>query len=338
MSPTQWSNRPVLVTGGAGFIGSHLTEALVSRGARVRVADNLVRGRLESLESVQGQIEFLQTDLTHAESCQAACAGMHTVFHLASKVGGIGYYMQRPGEVYTHNLLMDNLMSVAARAAQVQRYLFSSSAHVYPRHLQATQDAAPLRESDASPADPVISYGWAKLASEKLLEYQNAEDSHMRTAVVRIVGAYGERQDIQLDTASAIPAFCRRAVEFPKLSPFTMKGEGRETRSYCFVTDVVDAMIRCVEKLETIPHIGPVNLGSEGRVSIGELARRVIQISGKPIAIQHIPTPESGIRGQAVACDLLHATLDGWKPKVDLEEGLQRVYNDVSQRLNGGGG
>jgi nucleoside-diphosphate-sugar epimerase len=333
-----WSGKKVLVTGGAGFIGSHLVERLVRMKCSVRVADNLVRGRLENLSTVQKQIEFMQCDLTIKENCLRACEGQDIVFHLASKVGGIGYYMQKPGEVFTNNILMDTEMSVAARQCGVSRYLFSSSAHVYPKSLQTREDSPALKEPDASPADPAISYGWGKLISEKMLQFQNIEDKSMRTAIVRIVGAFGERQDIDLATSSAIPAFCRRAVEFPARSPFTMMGEGKETRSYCYVGDVVTGMVLCIEGLELLQEIGPLNLGTEGRISIGELAREVIRISGKDIAIQTVEAPESGIRGQAVDLSLTKKVLGGWKPEVSLSEGLRRTYSDIEQRLNAGEG
>ncbi len=330
------ANKRILVTGGAGFIGSHLAKRLAADGAKVRVADNLCRGRLSNLAPVQGQIEFMKEDLTRAEACARVCAGMEIVFHLASKVGGIGYYMQKPGEVYTNNVMMDTQMQIAARELGVKRYLFSSSAHVYPKRLQADENSAPLKEADAYPADPAISYGWAKLVTERLIHYQNQEGSAVRTAVVRIVGAFGENQDIDLSTASAIPAFCRRALEFPGKSPFTMFGEGRETRSYVYVGDVVEGMIRCVEALADRPVIEPMNLGNEGRITIGELARMIVAVSGKPITIKSLPAAESGIRGQAVDCTLSREILSGWTPAVSLRDGILKTYQNIEARLRAG--
>lgn len=336
MTNTFWNDKKVLVTGGAGFIGSHLAHRLVKLGSKVRVVDNLARGREENLTAIRKDIDFIRADLTIADNCARACANQQVVFHLASKVGGIGYYMQRPGEVYTNNILMDTLMSVAARQEGVEKYLFSSSAHVYPKHLQTKEDSAPLKETDAYPAEPAISYGWGKLASELTLQYQNVEDPSMRIAIVRIVGAYGERQDIHLETASAIPAFCRRAIEFPKRSPFTMYGQGLETRSYCFISDIVDGLLLSIEGLQQHQTIGPINLGVEGRISIGEIARKVVEISGKNIEIKNIPAAESGIRGQAVDCALTKKLLNGWQPKVSIDEGLKRIYQDIHQRLEAG--
>ncbi len=332
-----WQGKKVLVTGGAGFIGSHLAIKLVELGAEVRVVDNLSRGRKEYLEPVADQISFIQDDLTSPQACDKACAGMEIVFHLASKVGGIGYYMKKPAEVYENNLVMDSHVFISARKAGCERFLFSSSAHVYPKHLQATYDSAPLKEVDAYPASPAISYGWAKLMTERMIQYQQEEGCQMRTAVVRIVGAYGENQDFGLETGSVIPVFCRRAIEFPKRTPFAMLGQGKETRSYCYVGDVVDGMVHCIRKLSDVKEIKPINLGAEGRISILEIAKLVIETSGKQIEINHLPAIESGIRGQAVDMSQAKVEIPGWSPKVKLHDGIARVYRDIAQRLKSGG-
>ncbi len=332
-----WRGKKVLVTGGAGFIGSHLSERLVQLGARVRVVDNLVRGRLENLASVADAVEFIKGDLTSEEMANRACAGMEIVFHLASKVGGIGYYLKCPAEVYENNLIMDAHVFKAARLAGCLRFLFSSSAHVYPKHLQSEYDSPPLKEAAAYPANPAISYGWAKLATERLIQYQNEEKTTMQTAIVRIVGAFGERQDFGLDTGSVIPVFCRRAIEFPGRSPFTMLGKGNETRSYCYVGDVVEGMIQCVLRLSVVQKIPPINLGTEGRVSILEVAKLVIGLSGKEIGIEHLPAMESGIKGQAVDMSRAKVEIPEWSAKVSLRDGILKAYRDIELRLRRGG-
>lgn len=328
-----WRGKKVLVTGGAGFIGSHLTIKLVDMGAQVRVVDNLIRGKLEFLKPVADRIEFIREDLTSASVCESAVKGMEVTFHLASKVGGIGYYMKRPAEVFENNVLMDSQVVLAAKNSGCERLLFSSSAHVYPKHLQSHYDSPPLEEGDAYPANPAISYGWAKLMTEKLIEYQQEEGCDMRTAVVRIVGAYGENQDYGLDTGSVIPVFARRAIEFPHRTPFTILGEGKETRSYCYVGDIVDGMLQCVQRLSDVREIKPINLGNEGRVSILDVARLVIEISGKKIDIHHLPAMESGIKGQAVDLARTKVELPEWSPRVKLSEGIARAYSDIERRL-----
>jgi nucleoside-diphosphate-sugar epimerase len=329
-----WKKKRVLVTGGAGFIGSNLTERLVQLGAVVRAVDNLERGKIENLGSVIERIEFLQRDLREKEVCHRACQGIEIVFHLASKVGGINYYLQKPGEVILQNALIDTSMLDATLRNGVKRYVYASSAHVYPLHRQLTPDAPALLEEDALPAHPDLSYGWAKLLGEKQVEYAMAQGIEMRAAVLRLVGVYGKNQDLDLATGSAIPVFIRRAIEYPHRGPFVIRGTGEETRSYCYVDDVLDGLLQAAETLDQHTLLGPLNLGSEGRVKMGDLAQQVINISGKKIELHKDSSVSTLIWGQAVDCTKARKLLVRWQPRVSLEEGLRRTYHDVESRMS----
>jgi len=328
-----WSGKSVLVTGGAGFIGSHLTRALVAAGARVTVIDNLERGSKEALRAVWAEIGFNQVDLLDQQAAIRVCSGQDAVFHLASKVGGIGYYTRRPFEVIEANLQMDGNVLGAVLAHEVPFYFYASSAHVYPIELQGDAEAPPIREDQALPAHPELSYGWAKLMGEKCIEYAIAEGRSLRAAIARIIGAYGPNQNCDLATGSAIPVLIRRAIEYPRLSPFRVLGTGKETRSYCFVEDIVAGIMTSTEQLTDQPCVGPFNLGAEGRVSIGELARTIVEISGKEIAIEFDSSHPTRIWGQALDCSLAARLLGGWRPAVGLREGLQVCYRDIERRL-----
>lgn len=332
MNRSFWSNRRVLITGGAGFIGSHLAAQLVKLASVVRVADNLERGKLEYLDPVIDQIEFLQIDLTEKSSCQQAVSGMDIVFHLASKVGGIGFYLSKPGEVILKNTMMDIHMLQETLQAGIRYYCYASSAHVYPIELQLSPEAPPIREEQAYPANPELSYGWAKLLAERQIEYQIQEGANLRAAIIRLVGAFGPNQDIDLQTGSAIPVFCRRAIEYPN-TPFTIWGNGEETRSYCYVEDVIEGMLLSVEKLSAHQIVGPINLGREGRVAIGKLAEMIVEISGKPISIEKDVSKPTAIYGQAVDCRKARELLDGWFPRTTLREGLEKTYHHIKQLL-----
>src|ERR1700733_12654075 len=332
-STEMWSGRRVLITGGAGFIGSHLTDRLVNLGAKVRVVDNLERGRLEYLSPVESRIEFRPDDLRTAEACKSACQDIDFVFHLASKVGGIKYYVTKPADVLLDNTLIDTHMLRAALEAGIGRYLYASSAHVYPIELQGSPEEPLIREEQAIPAHPELSYGWAKLLGEKQIEYAVAQGTDLRAAIVRIIGAYGPRQDLNLATGSAIPVFTRRAIEYPANGPFKVLGTGAETRSYCYIDDIIDGFLAAVRKMDQQQLVGPVNLGAEGRITIGDLAQEVIRISGKDIKIRWDSSHPTVIWGQALDCSLAKEVLDGWMPKISLREGLQRVYSQVEKQL-----
>lgn len=335
-SGTFWASRRVLVTGGAGFIGSNLVERLLEMGASVRVVDDLSRGSLDNLEGCLEGVQFWQRNLTSKEACVDACCDREVVFHLAARVGGISYYLQRPYEVIAENVLMDILVLQAALECGVQRYLYASSAHVYPGELQQRPDSAPLREEDALPAHPGLSYGWAKLLGEKQVEYAVQQEEGMRAAIVRLIGVYGRNQDTDLATASAIPAFVRRAIEYPRRKPFIILGSGEETRSYCYVEDVVSAMLLAVERLDQHQLLGPLNIGSEERIKINDLAKEVIARSGKDIEIVHDLSHETITWGQALDCSKARQILDGWRPRVSLRQGLRATYTHIECRLNGG--
>jgi nucleoside-diphosphate-sugar epimerase len=329
-----WHLRRVLVTGGAGFIGSNLVQRLVGLGARVSVADSLVRGSLENLRDISRLIQFIQCDLTNEDNCMRVCANAQIIFHLASRVGGINYYLRKPSEVFLQNSLMDAFMLRAALASHVERYVYASSAHVYPIELQVSPNAPPMKEEDAVPAHPELSYGWAKLMGEKQLEYAIGEGAAIKGAILRLIGVYGRNQNADLETGSAIPVFIRRAIEFPRRRPFVILGTGQETRAYCYVEDVVDAMLLAAEKLDQRSIVGPLNIGSEERISIEQLAREVIDLSGKQIEIVKDSNHTTTVWGQALDCSRARALLAGWRPRIPLREGLKATYDEMLQKLD----
>lgn len=330
-----WERRRVLVTGGAGFIGSNLVQVLVSENATVRVVDNLERGKREYLGTNLPLIDFRCEDLLDPEVCRRACEDVDVVIHLASKVGGIGYYLAEKGEVFRTNVAIDNNLWSAALEKRVPYYFYASSAHVYPIELQQTSDPPKIREEQAYPASPSLSYGWAKLLGEKLIQFSVEQGCRTRASIARIIGAYGPNQDLNLATGSVIPVFCRRAVDYPSQWPFTVMGTGAETRSYHYVTDTVEAILRSITKLSDHEILGPFNLGSEELISIRELANRVIAISGKPIEVVWDTSHRTEIWGQVLDCSLTRTILDGWRPAVSLQDGLQRSYDHIRARLVG---
>ena len=328
-----WLNKKVTITGGAGFIGSHLSKNLAENGSKVKSVDNLERGRIEYIKPILNDIEFVNGDVRDPHTCHDICHDADIVIHLASKVGGIGYYLDEPGGVITQNIKMDANMLHAVLDKDVQKYFYASSAHVYPRQLQEVTDSEMIREGQALPADPELSYGWAKLIAEKQLEYLAKEGISTRFAIARFIGIYGENQDIELNSGSVIPVFSRRAAEYPVNAPFTIWGTGEETRSYCFIDDAIECIKRMVQKLDKKHLVGPLNVGKEERSSITEIAEKIVKISGKKIPLQYDRTRETIIWGQWCDCSNAKRELDGWHAEISLEDGLSRVYKHVQDRL-----
>ena len=331
-SPSPWKGRRVVVTGGAGFIGANLVARLVREGAEVRVADNLERGNVEYLRDVASRIDFRKLDLRETAVAGHALEGMDTVIHLAAKVSGIGVYMEHPGSILLNNLLIDQHVIAAALRHHVPHFFYASSSHVYPEHLQQSVDAPALKEEDAYPALPGLTYGWAKLMGEVALMGLAKEESGMHVSIARICGAYGFFQQIDLPTGSLIPVLCHRAVRWPQLKPFRLRGTGKEKRAYCFVEDVVAAIMRCVEQGDHQSLLGPVNVSTEEAVSVHEIAEAVVRVSGKDIPIEYDPSVATPLWSQTVNCAKAHREL-GWKPAVALEEGIRRTYGYVEKLL-----
>lgn len=328
-----WKNSPVLVTGGAGFIGSNLVARLLELGARVRVVDSLARaGALRASELTWKQeVEFWPVDLRDPRAAREACAGQDVVFHFASRVGSSDYYRRHPGRVLAENLLLDTQVLLAAQEAGVGRYFYPSSSMVYPRGRQQSPEAPALREEDALPADPPNGYGWAKLLGEKAVETATSEPGAFRAALLRLENVYGPGQDIDLERGSVLPVLVRRALEYPR-TPFRLRGTGAETRCYCYVDDAVEACLRAVEALEARRRVGPLNVSGEERVSIRTLAEEVVRVSGKEIAVEWAPG-ETPLWGQVVDSGRARAELDGWRARVPLREGIRWLFDSVGERL-----
>ncbi|MBI1884950.1 MAG: NAD-dependent epimerase/dehydratase family protein [Chloroflexi bacterium] len=326
-----FEGRKVLVTGAAGFIGTNLVERLVRDGAVVRAADSFERTGRTHVASLVDAAEVLEGDLRDRDSCLEACRGAEVVFHLAARAGSSDYYRRHPATVLNENLVIDAQVLEAARRRGVERYFYTSSVFVYPRQYQMGPEPRPLREEDALPASPPLSYGWAKLMGEKALEYAVGEDHSFRAAVFRLIGAYGPHQDLDDERGSVIPVLIRRAIEYPA-QPFAIRGAGQELRSFCYISDVIDAMLLAVEKLDGVRLLGPLNVGSEESVPIINVVEEIVRMSGKSIPIVQLPAA-GPVWSQAVDCSRAREALDGWTPKVPLAEGVRRTFAYVEAVL-----
>jgi GDP-D-mannose 3', 5'-epimerase len=331
-----WQNKLTAITGGAGFIGSNLAKELVRRGARVRIVDNLERGRLDNLVAIREQVEFIRADLRTPEAARACLTGVDVVFHLAAQVGGIKVYLDKAGSVLNNNLLIDQNVFAAAVELKTPKLFYASSAHVYPGRLQQSPDAPALKEDDADPAEPILTYGWGKRIGEITLLSLAAECPWMNVSIARIMGAYGYNQDITLETGSVIPVFCHRAIIWPERSPFRIWGTGTETRSYVFIDDVVEGILQSMTSDQNRNITGPFNLAAEGRATIRDLANRIVALSGKSIPIELSPSP-TAIWGQAADCSFATGLLNGWHAQVSLDDGLSKTYSDIRRQLSQSG-
>ena len=326
-----WKDTKVLITGGAGLIGSALAINLVDEGVQITIIDDLSRGKKEHLEPITGNFELICCDLRDQKECLSHIKGFDIVIHMASRVGGISVYTDNPYTIMNDNIMMDTNVLNAVIKNKITKFFYASSAHVYPIGLQNSHVGVTIREKDAFPADPLLTYGWAKLISEVQIENAAFEHENFRAAIARYIGIYGANQDIGLDTGSVIPVFAHRAFRYPEID-FTIWGDGEETRSYCYIDDAVACTKLMIERLERYQVVGPYNVGSDESIKIKDIAQKMVTLSGKDIQLEFDPSKKAKIISQQCDCSEAHKEL-GWKATTSFDEGLKIMYNDVQRRL-----
>jgi len=316
----------VLVTGAGGFIGHHLARHLAGLGHWVRGVDL----RVPEFEPSPAH-EFEVLDLRRWEHCLAATEAVDEVYSLAANMGGIGFIESHKAEIMHDNVLINAHMLEAARHSGVRRFLFSSSACVYPQHLQRVAAATPLKEEDAYPADPEDGYGWEKLFSERLCRHY-AEDYGLETRVVRFHNIYGPLGTYEGGREKSPAAICRKVALAVDGGEIEVWGDGNQARSYCYVDDCVEGIVRLMRSR----YRDPLNVGTDRLVTVNELVDLVARIAGKTIRRRHDLSKPQGVRGRNSDNARLRSVL-GWEPRIALEDGLERTYRWIQGQLRAQG-
>jgi nucleoside-diphosphate-sugar epimerase len=312
-----------LVTGAGGFIGHHLVSYLKARGYWVRGVD------IKTPEYCATEAdEFLLMDLRRWDNCVEATRGMEQVYALAADMGGMGFISSHHAEILHNNSLINIHTLDAARTNEVKRYLYTSSACVYPEYKQIATDVIPLREEDAYPAQPQDAYGWEKLIAERLCMHYG-EDYGIKTRIVRFHNIFGPLGTWDGGREKAPAAICRK-IAVAKITgndEVEIWGDGEQTRSFCFIDDCVSG----IYKLMQSEYAKPLNLGQDRMVSINHLAEMIADIAGIQILKKHVPGPQ-GVRGRNSDNTRLREVL-GWEPEISLEDGLALTYRWVEAQV-----
>jgi GDP-D-mannose 3', 5'-epimerase len=322
----------VLVTGAGGFIGSHLVTFLKKKGYWVRGVD---LKHPEFSETDADEFEIL--DLRRWDNCLQATRGVEEVYALAADMGGMGFISNHHAQILYNNSLINLHTLEAARTNGAKRYLYTSSACIYPEYLQEEADVKPLGEDDAYPAQPQDAYGWEKLISEILCHhYRN--DYGLETRTVRFHNIFGEKGTFEGGREKAPAAMCRK-IATAKLTGATeieIWGDGEQTRSFCYIDDCTEGLYRLMRS----DYHEPLNLGQDRMVTINQLADIIAEIAGHPIGKRHVDGPQ-GVRGRNSDNTRLREVL-GWEPAVSLEDGLRTTYrwieDQVREQLSAGEG
>ena len=298
-----------LVTGGAGFIGSHLVTALVGRGETVRVLDNLSSGRLENLAHVKDKIELIEGDAADFATVNQVVKGVDVVFHQAA-LASVPASLREP--VVSHQACATATVNVltAAQRAGVRRVVFAASSACY-----GDAPAAVKRETDQ--LDPLSPYAAAKIASEYYCK-SFGKSFGLETVCLRYFNVYGPRQDPASEYSAVIPIFVSRMLRGDQPTIF---GDGQQSRDFVYVEDVVAANLLAAERTEPVGH--SINIGAGHRATLLDLVSAINQAMGSDLAPQFAP-PRAGDVRDSMADISLARKLLGYEPRFTLEEGLVR--------------
>lgn len=312
--------RTFLVTGGAGFIGSHLTEALVARGDRVRVVDNLSTGKRSNLAGVASEVELIEGDITDAALMREAVAGVDCVFHQAARAS-VPLSVERPLE--THAACVTGTLTVldAARRGDVRRVVYAASSSAY-----GDQPTASKRETDLPM--PISPYGAAKLAGE-LYAQAFAATYGLQTVALRYFNVFGPRQDADSPYSAVIPLFVTALLEG---RPPRIYGDGRQSRDFTYVANVVQGNLLAADALDVSGRV--INVAMGHTISLLDLLGKLKTQLGSTIEPVHEP-PRAGDVRESLADITLARKLLGYEPAIDFDEGLRRSLDYYRQSVGG---
>jgi GDP-D-mannose 3', 5'-epimerase len=322
----------IVVTGGAGMIGSNLVRRLTAAGNEVVVVDNLWRGTLQNVEWAFRQKDlggsFVQLDLASDPNVGRVFEGADVVYHLADVVAGIDYVFSHEYSIWRENIAINSRTLSAAIEAGVPRFIYVGTACSYPEHLTKTAvSSRPIIEEDAYPANPESAYGWSKLMGE--YEIGLAEQQGLVNAVVlRLHNVFGFPTELSPERSQVIPALLRKVSNYPK-EEFLVWGTGGQRRSFVWVEDVVDALELA---LTHGAGAGAIQIGPPQSTSIREIAETIAKLSGKNVTPRYDTSRPEGdldrVGNFAKASEVL-----GWSPKTDLESGLAQALRWVQTTL-----
>ena len=325
--------KKVLVTGGAGMIGSNLVAKLVESGRDVYIVDSFLRGRKEYLIGDNGRpmIDFetrlVTADLRVPGVIEALRVPFDEVFHLADVVAGIGYVFSNQLKIFRDNLLINSNVVDSMRQIRPSAYIYVGTACSFPANLQDGSYLKPLVEKDQYPANPESGYGWSKLMGEYeafLLEREH----DVRVSVLSLHNVYGAPCDFTPERSQVIPSLIRKALRYPN-EEFVVWGSGRQGRAFVHVDDVIRALLASAEKGLGQ---GLIQIGPGKAITIAEIAKMIVEISGKPIDIRFDVSKPEGDHSRCADYSKAERIL-GWRPLVEAKAGLESLYTWMASRV-----
>jgi len=326
----------ILITGGAGMIGSNLAKRLVKEGNEVFVIDDLWRGKLSYLNDETGKpvipidTHFFNVDLRIPGVADDLVSKAEYIIHLADIVAGIDYVFANQGLLFRENILINSntITSVRKHAGQIKGFLYVGTACSFPLTRQNSLDVIPLREDELYPALPESAYGWSKLMGQYETDLLGKETG-IQVCNLMFHNVYGSPCDFG-ERSQVIPALIRKAVNYPR-EPFIVWGSGEQGRAFIHVDDAVNGISLALQKGFGK---GVIQLGPSVCTSIKEIAETIVAISGKDITIQYDTSKPEGDKARSADYSKAKSVL-GWEPEVKLIDGLKMQYDWIQKQING---
>lgn len=323
----------ILITGGAGMIGSKLVKKLKKYGHYPIVVDNLWRGKLEYLNDASGksvidiETQFFKRDLSSSNVCNDLLEDIDYVVHLADIVAGIGYVFDNQMSIFRQNLLINSNIINSIANSTVKGFIYVGTACSFPETLQNSYDYSPLKEELLYPAKPESSYGWSKLMGQYETELLEKE-SDIKTCTLMFHNVYGSPCDFSPERGQVIPSLIRKAINFPK-EKFIVWGSGKQGRAFVHIDDVVNGIILALEKGWGHGHI---QLGPSICTPISTIAETIVDIADKDIKIFYDTTKPEGDKARSADYSKAKSIL-GWEPLVPLEKGIEEQFSWIKNEI-----
>jgi nucleoside-diphosphate-sugar epimerase len=315
----------ILITGGAGFIGSSIAERLLAQGERVRILDDFSTGRRSNVESLRGQVELIEGSITDPETVKRALEGIRVVFHQAA-IPSVARSVANPVATMNAGVLGTTVMLDGARHAGVKRFVFAASSSAYG-------DTPTLPKIETMEPRPLSPYAVSKLTGEHLLRVA-ARLYGLETVSLRYFNVFGPRQDPKSDYAAVIPAFISAVL---RNTPPTINGDGEQTRDFCFIDNTVDAnLLAATTERKLAGEV--VNVACADRTSLNQLFGHIADIAraeglpGASLTPTYGPPRAGDVRDSLAAIDAARELL-GYEPKVRIREGLERTFAALRSSL-----
>ena len=317
--------KKILVTGAGGFIGGHLVKELQNRKYNVRAVD--IKPLSEWYQCFKDAENFV-LDMSIKENCFKMTDGVDEVINMACNMGGMGF-IENNKALCMLSVLVNTHMLMACKEFKIKKYFFSSSACAYNKDLQNDVSIKGLKESDAYPANPEDGYGWEKLFSERMCRHF-LEDYGLDVKVARYHNIFGPNGTYDGGREKAPAALCRKIINsiLNQKDAIDVWGDGQQTRSFLYIDDCIEATLNLFDS----EYHGPINIGSEEKVSINEMIDKIEKISNKKVKRNYQLDKPKGVRGRNSDNTLIRSLLK-WEPKFSLYQGLEKTYDWIYSEI-----